>query len=86
MFTTITYVVSLFPVAGLIYGLQQSSAVGKGIVVILFVGSILAWSLMLTKEKTLRQGERMSELFLGAYRKEGNPAALFLKRHRWFRR
>lgn len=83
MLTCILNVVPLIPIAGVIYGLQQSNTSGKIIVVILFVGSILAWSLMLTKAKTLRQGERMSKLFLGAYRKEGNPAALFLKRHRY---
>ena len=83
MLTSILHVVHDIPIAGLIYGLQQSNAAGKIIVVILFVGSILAWSLMLTKAKTLRTGARTTELFLGAYRKEGNPAALFLKRQRY---
>jgi len=74
---------NLMPLAGLIYSLQQSNTAGKIIVVILFVGSILAWSLMLTKGKELRQGGRASRLLLGAYRKEVNPAALFLKRQRF---
>lgn len=83
MLISILHVVCDVPVAGLITGLHQSNTAGKAIVVFLFCGSILAWTLMLTKFKTLRMGACMTEGFLGAYRKEGNPAALFLKRKRY---
>ena len=83
MLTSILHAVHDVPVAGVISGLHQSNTAGKVIVVVLFCGSILAWTLMLTKFKTLRMGACMTEDFLGAYRKEGNPAALFLKRARY---
>ena len=71
------------PVGGLIYGLQQSNAAGKVIVVVLFVGSIFAWSVMVTKIRELRLARRSSRAFMSAYRKEVNPAALFLKRQQY---
>jgi biopolymer transport protein TolQ len=76
-------ITAAFPMAGLMFALQQSNAAGKGIVILLFVGSILAWSVMLTKARELRLAHRVSNRFLAAYRKEAHPAALFLKRQRF---
>jgi biopolymer transport protein ExbB/TolQ len=60
--------------------MRQSNFAGKVIVVVLFIGSILAWSLMLTKLKDLREARRASAAFLRAYRREAHPATLFLRR------
>lgn len=68
------------PLAGVTFALRESNWSGKIIVLVLFVGSMFAWSIMLTKIKELRVARRMSRRFLQAYRKEGHPAALFIRR------
>ena len=65
---------------GIGFAIRQSNLAGKVIVVVLFIGSIFAWSVMLTKMRELRKARIMSLRFLQAYRKESHPAALFLKR------
>ena len=82
MYVAVTLFAQL-PVAGLMFALRQSNAAGKGIVVILLAGSILAWSIMVTKIREVRAAHRTSGRFLAAYRKETNPAAVFLKRQRY---
>jgi biopolymer transport protein TolQ len=72
-----------FPIAGIAFALRQSNMAGKVIVAVLFVGSIFAWSVMVAKIKELRQGRLVSRRFLAAYRKEGHPASLFLKRQKY---
>ena len=67
-------------VAGIIYALEQSNAAGKIIVLLLFAGSILAWTVMLTKSRELRQAVRSSNRFISAYRAEATPLGLYLKR------
>jgi biopolymer transport protein TolQ len=65
------------PVAGVGFVFSQSNAAGKAIVVLLFAGSIWAWSLMVTKFKELAAAKRDSSSFLSAYRVESHPVALF---------
>ena len=65
------------------FALRQSNVPGKAIVIVLFVGSILAWSLMVTKLRELRNARLGSRLFVAAYRNEGHPAGLFLKRRQY---
>lgn len=69
--------------AGIIYVLRSADLQGQVIVAILFAGSILAWSVMIAKAFELREAARASARFLGAYRKESTPTALFLKRKRF---
>lgn len=71
------------PTASIGFALKQSNTACKCIVVILFVGSIFAWSVMVTKIRELRQARRASRRFLAAYRKEAHPVALFLKRQKY---
>jgi biopolymer transport protein TolQ len=66
--------------AGVGFAWRESNLAGKVIVVLLFWGSILAWSVMLTKHRELRRARIMSGRFLKAFRREGHPASLFLKR------
>jgi biopolymer transport protein TolQ len=68
-----------WPMAGVVFVFGQSNFSGKVIVVLLFVGSILAWTLMVTKIKYLWAAKTASERFLGAYRKESHPVALYRK-------
>lgn len=71
------------PVADIAFALKQSNTAGKVIVAILFVGSIFAWSIMVTKIRELRQARKTSNRFLAAYRKEAHPASLYLKRQKY---
>jgi len=68
---------SFLPVASIGFVFSQSNLAGKVIVVLLFGGSIWAWSLMLTKFKQLITAKRESDRFLSAYRVESHPVALF---------
>lgn len=70
-------------VADVGFALRQSNLAGKVIVVVLFVGSIFAWSMMLSKMRELIQARRSSRGFLLAYRAEAHPASLFIRRKRF---
>jgi len=76
------FLISL-PTAGVMFALQQSNLAGKVIVAILFIGSIFAWSLMITKMRELAQARRSSASFLRLYRQDAHPAAVFLKRRKF---
>lgn len=65
------------------FALRQSNLAGKIIVLLLFGGSIFAWSMMLTKFRELGQAKKISGKFLSAYRKEAHPASLFIRRQRF---
>jgi len=69
--------------ADVAYALRQSNLAGKAIVVVLFVGSIFAWTLMLSKIRELSAARRSSRRFLKSYRTESHPAALFVRRQRF---
>ncbi|MEM7395992.1 MAG: MotA/TolQ/ExbB proton channel family protein, partial [Verrucomicrobiota bacterium] len=56
---------------------------GKAIVVLLFIGSIYAWTVLVTKYLELRRARRASSLFIRDYRRESHPISLYLKRQRY---
>ena len=56
---------------------------GKVIVLILFVGSIFAWSIMVSKVAELKRAMRESDRFLVDFRKGNHPASIFLKKRRY---
>ena len=72
-----------FPIAGIIFAMRQANLAGKIIVIVLFVGSIFAWSVMVTKFRELQRARRQSRRFVAAYRNEAHPAALYLKRRKY---
>jgi len=76
-------VVPVYVVADVVFALRQSNTAGKVIVVILFVGSIFAWSVMLTKIREIGQARKGARRFLSAYRTEAHPAGLFIRRQRF---
>lgn len=53
---------------------------GKSIVLLLFVASIFAWTVMISKYRELAAAQRASFRFIQAFRREGHPLALFLRR------
>ena len=68
------------PVADVFYAFRESTLPGKAIVIILFAGSIIAWSIMITKAVELRRATRASTRFLAEFRRESHPIGLYLKR------
>lgn len=71
------------PVADLIYAFQESFLPGKVIVLLLFVGSIFAWTIMVTKLLEMRQARIASRRFLHLFRKEPDPVAVFVRRQKF---
>ena len=68
------------PVANMADAFADSTAPGKIIVLVLFLGSAWAWTIMVTKRWQLRCADRATDEFLAAFRTERNPTALFTKR------
>jgi len=71
------------PVAGIVDAFWMSNIAGQVIVIVLFIGSIFAWTLMITKMRELQFVRQISRRFLSAYRAEQNPLALFMKRQKY---
>ena len=71
------------PVADVSSAFWESTMPGKVIVILLFIGSAMAWTIMYTKGVQLRYGSRMTDTFLEAFRSERNPTALFAKREEY---
>ena len=68
------------PVADVFYAFRESTLAGKAIVALLFAGSILAWSIMVTKGMDLSRAMRESARFLDLFRKESHPVSLYVKK------
>ena len=67
------------PIADVRSAFWDSTLPGKAIVIMLFIGSAMAWTIMYTKGVQLRYGSRMTDVFLESFRSERNPTALFTK-------
>lgn len=67
------------PVADVASAFWDSTFPGKAIVILLFLGSAMAWTIMWTKGVQLRFASRTTVDFLEAFREERNPTALFSK-------
>ncbi len=68
------------PLATLLDSYLRANAGGKLIVIILFLGSVAAWSIMVTKFVEFRRAFRASDAFIKAYRQSRPPLALILQR------
>jgi biopolymer transport protein TolQ len=66
---------------GLLYAFQQADVQGKVIVLILFIGSALTWSVMLTKWQQLRRGRGSGQQFLAQFRRERDPLHLYINNY-----
>jgi len=78
LLTTITS--APLPLANALYAFQESNAPGKIIVIVLFIGSIFAWSIMIHKYLELRRSQLESERFLAAFRKQAHPVSIYVER------
>ena len=74
-----TYFSFVVPVADAFYAFRESTLPGKAIVLLLFAGSIIAWSIMITKGLQLRQAVAQSNDFLRGFRSQRHPITMFLK-------
>lgn len=73
--------VPYLPVADMLTAFRVSSFMsGKLIVLILVFASIVAWSVMVTKHRELRMAQAASRRFMAAFRNEGHPLSLIMKR------
>lgn len=59
----------------------MSDWLGRIVVVILLVMSVVAWSVMVSKFSELKGAERMTARFLQAFRREPHPLSMFLRAH-----
>ncbi|MFA7231391.1 MAG: MotA/TolQ/ExbB proton channel family protein [Victivallaceae bacterium] len=72
----------VFAAAGAYYAFEQSDLPGKTIVVLLFFGSILTWTIMLEKGMSLFRAKKASELFIKLFRERTSTVALFREAQR----
>lgn len=77
------WIAPMLPVADVLYAFRESTISGKLIVLLLVLGSVGAWSIMVTKYFELRRAQSSSEEFIKAFRKEEHPIGLFLQRKRY---
>ncbi len=72
------FFLSLFHVANVVSSFRMSNTSGQVIVLILMVGSVFAWSIMLTKFAELKAAFRSAERFQVAYKNSRHPLALYV--------
>ncbi len=78
-----TLIPGSLPLADIAGAFWDSTLPGKLIVIILFLGSAGAWTIMWTKGVQLRFASQTTLEFLEAFRSERNPTALFTKREEY---
>jgi biopolymer transport protein TolQ len=79
-----TFNIVFLPVADMLFAFRNSNFVsGKLFVFVLFVVSIYAWSVMITKYLGLRRADESSRRFIAAFRQEPHPITLFLRRQEY---
>ena len=71
------------PLADVAGAFWDSTLPGKAIVILLFLGSAAAWTIMWTKGMQLRCASRATRDFLEAFRAERNPTVLFTRREEY---
>lgn len=77
---TMLFLMPMFPQADLVDAFMRANTAGKSLVVLLLMGSVVAWSIMVTKFREYRRAYSESKRFLAAYQNETNPLALLVKR------
>jgi len=80
LFDSMLFSLPLGDIAGAFW---NSTFSGKAIVIVLFLGSAMAWTIMWTKGVQLRFASRTTAEFLEAFRSERTPTALFTKREEY---
>ncbi|MDX2227901.1 MAG: MotA/TolQ/ExbB proton channel family protein [Verrucomicrobiae bacterium] len=66
---------------GLMFAVEHANFAGKVILVILFIASILSWSIFLTKAMLVNRARRQTEQFLRRFRAERKPLKMYEDRY-----
>ena len=69
--------------AGLVFAFEHSNIAGKGVILLLLIGSIFSWSVMVTKFVFLRNARRETLLFLKRFRSSRHPLELYAEQKRY---
>lgn len=77
---TLAPLMGTLPLATLAESFLHANTAGRWLVVLLMIGSIMAWSIMVTKLSEFRTALRESKRFLDAYRREPHPLSLAQQR------
>jgi biopolymer transport protein ExbB/TolQ len=72
------FIIAAAQTPGVYYAYQNSDGVGKGIVLLLLVGSILTWTVMLDKAWSLYRAKRLSQFFINMFQNSGESNMLSL--------
>ncbi len=68
---------------GLVFALENSTLPGKVVLAALFLGSVLAWTVMVTKFRVTRRARDQRDRFLALFRADRQPLHLFWERARF---
>jgi len=63
--------------SGLLYAFEHSTLPGRLVLVALFIGSVLAWTVMITKLRIIRRAKLLRDRFLDLFRADRQPLHLF---------
>ncbi len=66
------------PLANVFYSFSISDPVGKGIVIVLLVASIVVWTIMAAKHLELKKAEHADMRFAHAFERQNNPMTIYL--------
>jgi biopolymer transport protein ExbB/TolQ len=69
--------------SGLLYAYEQSTLPGKLVLIALFLASVLAWTVMVTKFRLIRRAKKVRDVFLELFRADRQPLHLFWERARF---
>lgn len=72
-------ILNSMPIADIASAYGDSTFPGKAIVIILLMGSAMAWTIMWTKHTQLRLASRHTKRLMDAFRAESNPTALYAR-------
>jgi biopolymer transport protein ExbB/TolQ len=68
---------------GLLFAFEHATLPGRLVLATLFVGSVLAWTVMVTKIRVIRRARKMRDSFLALFRADRQPLHLFWERARF---
>lgn len=75
--------VPLLPLADFLYAFRESNFLSGKLIIFILIGfSILAWTVMVSKGMELKRAQLAARHFLGLYRREQHPLALYLRKQR----
>ncbi len=75
--------IPLLPLADFLYAFRESNFLSGKLIIFILVGfSVLAWTVMISKGLELRRAQLAARQFIGQYRREQHPLALYLRKPR----